>query len=205
MGTLNYNCRDLKLKGWLLMSFIGKEIEEFSVNAYQNGDVHEVSKKDMLGHWSVVLFYPADFSFVCPTELGDLADLYEEFQSVGAEVYSVSEDTEFVHQAWHERSEEVGKVKYPMLADPAGKLARFFDVLDEEAGQAYRGVFIIDPEGKIRSYTVNDMGVGRNASEVLRTLEAAQFVAEHGDRVCPANWKPGEKTLQPGTKLVGKI
>ena len=187
------------------MNFIGKEIEDFKVNAYQDGDVKQVTKSDLLGHWSIVLFYPADFSFVCPTELGDLADNYDEFKNAGAEIYSVSEDTEFVHQAWHEKSEEVGKVKYPMIADPAGKLARFFEVLDEDAGQAYRGVFIIDPKGKVRSYTINDMGIGRNAKEVLRTLEAAQFVAEHGDRVCPANWKPGQKTLKPGTQLVGKI
>lgn len=188
-----------------MTNFIGKEVEDFNVNAFQDGDVKQVTKKDLLGHWSIMFFYPADFSFVCTTELGDLADLYQSFKKIGAEIYSVSEDTEFVHQAWHEKSEEVGKVQYPMIADPAGKLARFFEVLDEDAGQAYRGVFIIDPEGKVRSYTINDMSIGRNASEVLRTLEAAQFVAEHGDRVCPANWKPGEKTLKPGTALVGKI
>ncbi len=187
------------------MNFIGQEIEDFKVNAYQDGEVKQISKKDLLGHWSIVFFYPADFSFVCPTELGDLADNYEKFQKINAEIYSVSEDTEFVHQAWHEKSPEVGKVKYPMVADPAGKLAKFFGVLNEDLGQAYRGVFIIDPEGKVRSYTINDMGIGRNADEILRTLEAAQFVGEHGDQVCPAKWRPGDKTLKPGVDLVGKI
>ncbi|KRK48337.1 redoxin domain-containing protein [Secundilactobacillus kimchicus] len=187
------------------MTMIGQEIDDFKVNAYQDLSIREVTKKDLLGHWSVLFFYPADFSFVCPTELGDLADHYQEFKDINAEIYSVSEDTEFVHQAWHLESPEVGKTEYPMIADPAGVLARYFGVLDEEAGQAYRGVFILDPEGKIQSYTINNMGIGRNAEEILRTLQAAQFVAEHGDQVCPANWKPGEKTLTPGVELVGKI
>ena len=187
------------------MNFVGKEITDFKVNAFQNGEVKQVTKQDLLGHWSIVFFYPADFSFVCPTELGDFADNYAAFQKAGAEIYSVSEDTEFVHQAWHEKSPEVSKVKYPMIADPAGKLARFFEVLDEDLGQAYRGVFIIDPKGVVRSYTINDMGIGRNADEILRTLEAAQFVEAHGDQVCPAKWRPGEKTLKPGTTLVGKL
>ncbi|MFC6289979.1 peroxiredoxin [Levilactobacillus angrenensis] len=187
------------------MNYIGSALPDFQVNAYQNGEVKSLTPTDLLGHWSVLFFYPADFSFVCPTELGDLAAHYSEFQKLDAEIYSVSEDTEFVHQAWHEQSTEVGQVAYPMIADPAGVLARHYDVLDEDAGQAYRGVFILDPAGKVRSYTINDMGIGRNAAEVLRTLTAAQFVAEHGDRVCPANWHPGEQTLKPGTDLVGKI
>lgn len=187
------------------MNFIGSALSDFNVNAFQNGEVKALSRDDLLGHWSVLFFYPADFSFVCPTELGDLAAHYSEFQQSNAEIYSISEDTEFVHQAWHEQSAEVGQVAYPMIADPAGVLARHYEVLDADAGQAYRGVFILDPEGKVRSYTINDMGIGRNATEILRTLTAAQFVAEHGDRVCPANWHPGEQTLKPGTDLVGKI
>ena len=122
-----------------------------------------------------------------------------------ADIYSVSEDTEFVHKAWAEASEKIGKIKYNMLADPAGKLARMFDVLDEDAGQAYRGVFIVDPDGKIQSYTINNMGIGRSADEILRTLQAAQFVREHGDRVCPANWKPGQDSIKPSLDLVGKL
>ncbi|MBW3087247.1 peroxiredoxin [Bifidobacterium sp. 82T24] len=186
-------------------NFINTELEDFTVNAYHDGEIETVSKQDLLGHWSVIFFYPADFTFVCPTELGDLADHYDEFKAADAEVYSVSEDTEFVHKAWAEATDTIAKVKYPMLADPAGKLARFFGVLDEEAGLAFRGVFIIDPEGKIKSYTINDNGIGRNAEEILRTLEAAKFVREHGDKVCPANWHPGEDTIAPSLDLVGKI
>ena len=175
------------------MNFLNQEIDDFKVQAYQDGDTKEVTKADVLGKWSIFFFYPADFSFVCPTELEALQDKYEEFKQADAEIYSVSEDT------------EIGKVKYPMLADPAGKLARMFDVLDEEAGQAYRGVFIVDPDGKIQSYTINNMGIGRSAEEILRTLQAAQFVREHGDRVCPANWKPGDDTIKPSLDLVGKL
>lgn len=187
------------------MNFIDKKLEDFKVNAYQQGKVREISTKDVLGKWSVFFFYPADFSFVCPTELGDLQDNYDDFKKANAEIYSVSEDSEFVHKAWAEATDTIGKIQYPMLADPAGKLARFFDVLDEEAGQAFRGVFIVNPEGSIKSYTINDMGIGRNAEEILRTLQAAQFVAEHGDKVCPAHWHPGDDTITPSLDLVGKI
>lgn len=188
-----------------MMNYIGSVLPDFQVNAFQNGEVNSLMRSDLMGHWSILFFYPADFSFVCPTELGDLADHYDAFQQADTEIYSISENTEFVHQAWHEQSAEVGKVTYPMIADPAGVLARHYDVLNEQLGQAYRGVFILDPQGTVRSYTVNDMGIGRNAGEILRTLQAAQFVAEHGDRVCPANWHAGEQTLKPGTDLVGKI
>ena len=187
------------------MNFLNQEIGDFAVKAYQAGKTVDVTKADVLGKWSIFFFYPADFSFVCPTELEALQSNYEAFQQAGAEVYSVSEDTEFVHRAWAEASEKIGKLQYKMLADPAGKLARMFDVLDEEAGQAYRGVFIVDPDGKIQSYTINNMGIGRSADEILRTLQAAQFVREHGDRVCPANWQPGEETIKPSLDLVGKL
>lgn len=187
------------------MNFVGHEIEDFKVNAYQDGKTVEVTKKDVLGKWSIFFFYPADFSFVCPTELEALQDKYEDFKQANAEIYSVSEDTEFVHKAWAEASDKIGKIKYHMLADPAGKLARMFDVLDEDAGQAYRGVFIVDPDGKIQSYTINNMGIGRSAAEILRTLQAAQFVRKHGDRVCPANWKPGQDSIKPSLDLVGKL
>ncbi|GMA67807.1 redoxin domain-containing protein [Leuconostoc gelidum] len=189
----------------MITNFINQEIADFSVNAYHNGAVTSVTKKDTLGKWGVYFFYPADFSFVCPTELGDLADHYIDFQKANTEIYSVSEDSEFVHKAWAEATDTIAKIKYPMLADPAGKLARFFNVLDEEAGLAFRAVFIVNPEGQIQSYTINNMGIGRNAEEILRTLEAAQFVSEHGDRVCPANWHPGEDTITPSLDLVGKL
>lgn len=187
------------------MSLIGRKIEEFKVQAYHNGNFKEVSKEDVLGKWSIFFFYPADFTFVCPTELGDLADHYEEFKKIGSEIYSVSEDTHFVHKAWADATETIGKIQYPMLADPTGKLARMFEVLIEEEGLALRGTFIVNPEGEIQAYEVHQNGIGRNAEELLRKVQAAQFVAEHGDQVCPANWTPGEETLVPSLDLVGKL
>ena len=187
------------------MSLIGRKLEEFKVQAYHNGSFKEVNTEDVLGKWSVFFFYPADFTFVCPTELGDLADHYEKFQEVGCEIYSVSEDTHFVHKAWADTTETIGKIKYPMLADPTGKLARFFEVLIEEEGLALRGTFIVNPEGEIQAYEVHQNGIGRNAEELLRKVQAAQFVAEHGDQVCPANWTPGAETLTPSLDLVGKL
>ena len=187
------------------MSLIGKKIEDFKVQAYHNGKFVEVSNEDVLGKWGIFFFYPADFTFVCPTELGDLADHYDSFKEIGAEIYSVSEDTHFVHKAWADTTETIGKIKYPMLADPTGKLARFFEVLIEEEGQALRGTFIVDPDGIIQAYEVHQNGIGRNAEELLRKVQAAQFVREHGDEVCPANWTPGAETLTPSLDLVGKL
>ncbi len=187
------------------MSLIGTKLPDFKVNAYHNGEFTEVTKDSVLGKWSVFFFYPADFTFVCPTELADLADSYEEFQKLGAEIYSVSTDSHFVHKAWADASETIRKIKFPMLADPAGVLSRFFDVMVEPDGQALRGTFVINPDGEIKLYEVHDMGIGRNAEELLRKVQAAQFVAEHGDQVCPARWKPGAKTLKPGLDLVGKL
>ncbi|WP_040534447.1 peroxiredoxin [Schleiferilactobacillus shenzhenensis] len=187
------------------MSLIGQTLPDFTVKAYQNEGFHDVSRSDMLGKWAVLMFYPADYSFVCPTELGDMQKHYQDFVSHDAEVYSVSEDSEFVHMSWHQQSPTIKDIQFPMLADPAGTLAHALDVYDKASGQAFRGTFIIDPKGQIQSYTINNMGIGRNAAECLRTLEAAQFVAAHGDQVCPANWQPGDKTLKPGADLVGKI
>jgi peroxiredoxin len=187
------------------MSLIGKEVSDFKVKAFANGDFKDVTKADLLGKWSVFVFYPADFTFVCPTELGDLADHYEEFKKLGTEIYSVSTDSHYVHKAWHDASDTIKKIKYTMLADPTGKLARDFDVYIEDEGMALRGSFIINPEGKIVSYEVNDNSIGREASELLRKVQAAQFVAEHGDQVCPAKWRPGAETLKPSLDLVGKL
>ena len=184
---------------------IGTKIEPFCVQAYQAGKTLEVTEKDLEGQWSIFFFYPADFTFVCPTELGDLADHYEEFQSLGCEIYSVSTDSEFVHKAWSDASETIGKIKYPMLADTAWKLSKAFGVLIEEAGQALRATFIVNPRGEIKAYEVHDLGIGRNAEELLRKLQAAQFVEEHGEQVCPAKWKPGEETLTPSLDLVGML
>ena len=187
------------------MSLIQKQVSDFTVQAYQNGEFKTVTKDDIMGKWSVFFFYPADFTFVCPTELEDLANKYDEFKSVGCEIYSVSTDTHFVHKAWHDASERIQKIQYPMLADPTGALARAFDVMIEEEGVAERGSFIVNPEGKIVAYEVIAGNVGRNAEELLRRLQASQFVYEHGDEVCPAKWQPGEETLKPSLDLVGLL
>lgn len=187
------------------MSLINKEVSEFKVQAYVGNDFKEVTKQDILGKWSVFFFYPADFTFVCPTELEDLANKYEEFKKIGCEIYSVSCDTHFVHKAWHDVSETIKKIQYPMLADPTGALARDFDVMIESVGLAERGSFIVNPEGRIVAYEVIAGNVGRNADELLRRVQASQFVAEHGDQVCPAKWQPGATTLKPSLDLVGII
>ena len=187
------------------MSQINKYVSEFSVKAFHQGEIKTVSLDDVKGKWSVFFFYPADFTFVCPTELEDLADHYEEFKNANTEIYSVSCDTEFVHKAWHDASAAIKKIEYIMLADPTAKLAKDFEVYIEEDGMAERGTFIVNPEGQIVSYEVSSGNVGRNAEELLRKLSACQFVHSHGDEVCPAKWKEGEKTLKPSLDLVGKI
>ena len=193
------------------MSLLNKEISEFSVQAFvqpadaKKGEFRTVSKADLLGGWSVLFFYPADFTFICPTELEDLANLYGKFKEAGCEIYSVSCDTHFVHKAWHESSEKAGKINYPMLADPTGSLARDLEIYDEASGMADRGTFVINPEGRVVAYEVNAGNVGRNADELLRKVEALQFVAEHGDEVCPAKWTPGAETLKPTFDLVGLL
>ena len=187
------------------MSLINTEVKPFNATAYKDGQFIEVSEKDMMGKWSVVFFYPADFTFVCPTELGDLADHYAEFQKMGVEVYSVSTDTHFTHKAWHDSSEEIKKIEYPMVGDPTWTLAKNFEVLIEEDGLADRGTFVIDPNGTIQIVEINAGGIGRDASELLRKLKAAQYVYAHPGEVCPAKWKEGDATLAPSIDLVGKI
>lgn len=184
---------------------IGQSAPAFELEAYHNNEFKKVKLEDYKGKWVVLFFYPADFTFVCPTELGDLADNYASFTDIGAEVLVASTDTHFSHKAWHDSSEMIGKIKYPMLADPTGSLSRDYNVMIEEAGLALRGTFIIDPDGILKSYEVNDTAIGRSTEELLRKLQAAQFVREHGDQVCPMNWKPGKETLKPGLDLVGKI
>lgn len=187
------------------MSMINKEVSDFTVQAFQKNAFQTISKKDILGKWSVFFFYPADFSFVCPTELEDLANKYGEFQGANCEIYSVSCDTHFVHKAWHDASERIQKIHFPMLADPTHALARDFEVYIEENGLAERGSFIVNPEGKIVAYEVTAGNVGRNADELFRRVQASQFVAEHGDQVCPAKWQPGAQTLKPTLDLVGQL
>ena len=207
---------------------INSQVPEFKVQAFQNGSFKTVSSEDIKGKWAIFFFYPADFTFVCPTELVDMADKYgkfqemgvevysvstdshfvekyEQFKAMGGEVYSVSTDSHFVHKAWHDASETIRKIKYPMLADPTGALSRAFGVMIEEEGMAYRGTFLVNPEGKIKIAEIHDNGIGRNADELLRKVEAAQFVASHPNEVCPAKWKKGEATLKPSIDLVGKI
>jgi len=187
------------------MSLINKEVNDFTVQAYQKNGFKTVRKADVLGKWSVFFFYPADFTFVCPTELEDLANKYAEFQAAGCEIYSVSTDSHFVHKAWHDVSERIKKIQYPMLADPTHELSIDFDVLIETDGMAERGSFIVNPEGKIVSYEVSAGNVGRDADELFRKLQACQFVYEHGDEVCPAKWQPGSETLKPSLDLVGQL
>ncbi len=188
-----------------MSSIINSEVQDFKVQAYHNNDFATVTKEDLKGKWSIFFFYPADFTFVCPTELGDMADKYAEFQKMGVEVYSVSTDTHFTHKAWHDTSDTIKKINYPMLADPTGALSKQFGVYIEEEGLAYRGTFLVNPEGKIKVAEIHDNGIGRNADELMRKVQAAQFIAENPNEVCPAKWKPGSDTLKPGLDLVGKI
>ena len=186
-------------------TLINTTLPEFKAQAYHNDDFREVTNETLAGKWSILFFYPADFTFVCPTELGDMADKYAQFREMGVEVYSVSTDTHFTHKAWHDASDTIRKIEYPMLADPTGHLARAFGVYIEEEGLAYRGTFLVDPDGAIKLAEVHDNGIGRNADELLRKVQAAQFIREHPDEVCPAKWEPGAETLKPGLDLVGKI
>jgi peroxiredoxin len=184
---------------------INQRIPTFKVQAFHEETFRTVTHEDLLGKWSVLFFYPADFTFVCPTELSDLAEHYTALQAMGVEVYSVSTDTHFTHKAWHDTSEMIKTIKYPMLADPTHALSRAFGVLIEEEGLALRGTFVINPEGLVKVSEVHDNGIGRNAQELVRKIQAAQFVAENPGDVCPAKWKPGAATLKPGISLVGKL
>lgn len=184
---------------------INEKAPEFTSEAYIGNDIKKISLADYKGKWVVLFFYPADFTFVCPTELGNLADHYEELKSLGAEVISVSTDTAFVHKAWHDNSETIKKIKFPMLADPTGKVCRDYGTYIYEEGLALRGTFLIDPEGIVKAFEIHDNSIGRSTQELIRKIQAAKYVKEHGGEVCPMNWKPGEKTLKPGMDLVGKI
>jgi peroxiredoxin (alkyl hydroperoxide reductase subunit C) len=187
------------------MSNINKMIPEFKAQAFHNGEFKTITSDDVKGKWSIFLFYPADFTFICPTELEDMQNQYAELQKMGVEVYAVSTDTHFVHKAWHDTSEAIGKITYPMIGDPTGSLSRGFDVLIEEDGMAMRGTFLANPEGIIKVAEIHDGGIGRSAKDMLRKAKAAQYVASHDGEVCPAAWEEGQKTLTPSLDLVGKI
>ncbi|MGQ0644664.1 MAG: alkyl hydroperoxide reductase subunit C [Elusimicrobiota bacterium] len=184
---------------------IGQKVSDFEVQAFHNNDIKTIRFSDYKGKWMLLIFYPADFTFVCPTELEDAAQLYEEFKKEGAEVFSVSTDTVFTHKAWHDTSAAIKKVKYPMLADPTGQLCRAFGTYIEEEGLSLRGSFVIDPDGVLKCMEISDNSLGRSSRELLRKLQAAAFVRKNKGEVCPANWEPGKKTLKPGLDLVGKI
>ena len=186
-------------------ALIGTTMPNFTLPALIDGSVKNISLSDYKGKWYVLFFYPANFTFVCPTELEELAEMYEKFQVIGCEVLSVSTDTAYAHKAWQDVSPAIKKVKYPMLSDANHKLATYCNVLIAEEGMALRGTFIVDPDGIVKSIEVNDNSIGRSAKELLRKIKAAQFVREHGDQVCPASWEEGDDTLTPGMDLVGKI
>ncbi|TAM36767.1 MAG: peroxiredoxin [Burkholderiaceae bacterium] len=187
------------------MSIVNTQIKPFAATAYKNGKFIDVTQETLKGKWAVLMFYPADFTFVCPTELEDLADHYSQFKDMGVEVYGVSTDSHFAHKAWHDTSEAIKKVQYALIGDPTHQLARNFEVLIEEEGMALRGTFVINPEGFIKLMEVHDNGIGRDASELLRKVKAAQYVAAHPGEVCPAKWTEGAATLTPSLDLVGKI
>jgi len=187
------------------MALINTQIKPFNATAFQHGEFVEVSDQNLNGKWAVFFFYPADFTFVCPTELGDLADHYEEFQMRGVDIYSVSTDTHFSHKAWHDSSDTIGKIQYAMIGDPTGSITRNFEVMREGQGLADRATFIIVPDGIIQAMEITAEGIGRDAEDLLRKIKAAQYVAAHPGEVCPAAWKEGEETLAPSLDLVGKI
>ena len=187
------------------MVSINKLAPEFTVKAFYKNDVHTLSLKDYRGKWVVLFFYPGDFTFVCPTELGELADHYAKFQEMGVEILSVSTDSVFVHKAWHDDSAMVRKVQFPMLADTTGRISKAYGTYLEDEGVSLRGTFLIDPDGILKAFEVHDNSIGRSVTEFIRKIEAARHIREHGEQACPANWKPGNATLKPGLDLVGKI
>ena len=203
-----YITRDRRNKteiGDFTMALIGKEIATFNAKAFHKGEFIDVSSENFKGQWSVVCFYPADFTFVCPTELEDLQNEYATLKSLGVEVYSVSTDTHFTHKAWHDTSDTIGKIEYIMIGDPSHTISKAFDVLNEEDGLAERGTFIIDPDGIVQALEINAGGIGRDASTLVNKIKAAQYVRNNPGEVCPAKWQEGGETLKPSLDLVGKI
>ena len=177
----------------------------FEAQAYHDGQIKTVKLADYKGKWVVLFFYPADFTFICPTELGEMADYYSQFQEMGVEVLSVSTDTVFVHKAWHDASDTIKKIKFPMVADPNGQICVGYETIIPMEGMSLRGTFIIDPDGILKSIEMNDNSIGRSAKDLIRKIKAAKFVRENGGEVCPASWEPGKETLKPGLDLVGKL
>jgi NADH-dependent peroxiredoxin subunit C len=187
------------------MSLINTPVKPFKATAFDDGRFVELTEQSLRGRWSVFVFYPADFTFVCPTELEDLAERHAQFKELGVEIYGISTDTHFAHKAWHDTSEAIRKVRYPLIGDPTGTITRNFGVMIEDEGLAQRGTFVIDPDGLIKTIEVHDNGIGRDAGELLRKVKAAQYVTRHPGEVCPAKWQQGAKTLKPSLDLVGRI
>ncbi len=187
------------------MLTIGQQVPDFETPAFKDNAIGSVKLTDYKGKWVVLLFYPADFTFVCPTELAEAAAFHGDFQKEGAEILSVSTDTAYVHLAWKETSKMLSGVKYPMLADPTGKICREFGTYIEADGLSQRASFIIDPKGNLKYMEIHDNSIGRNTEEILRKLQAAKYTEEHPGEVCPANWHPGEDTIKPSDSLVGKL
>lgn len=184
---------------------LNEQAPEWSAQAYAEGQFKEISSADFKGKFYVLFFYPADFTFVCPTELEDLASKYEELKELGCEVASVSTDTHFVHKAWQDASDAIKKINFPMLGDPLHTIAKSYDVLRDNEGLADRATIIVDPDGVIKAIELSDEPIGRNANELVRKIQALKHARDNPGMACPAQWKPGEKTLKPGIDLVGKI
>jgi peroxiredoxin (alkyl hydroperoxide reductase subunit C) len=197
--------RALREKEFTRMIRINDRVADVELNVYHENEFKKVGLSAYKGRWVVLFFYPADFTFVCPTELAELADMYEQFQEEQAEIISVSTDTVFVHKAWHDSSPAVRRIRFPMAADPTGALSRLFGTYIENEGLALRGTFLVDPDGVLKCAEYHDLSIGRSGVELLRKVQAARFVRENGGEVCPASWKPGKKTLRPDIELVGKI
>lgn len=206
--------QDDDIVGFTSLVKVGHPVPDFEFEVYHEEKIKKVRLSDYKDQWLIVFFYPADFTFVCPTELEELAECYTSCRDLDAEIISVSADTVFTHKAWHDTSEAIKKIKFPMAADPAGRMAKAFGTYidgvslnhTDDEGLSLRGTFIIDPEGVVRTMEIHDNSIGRSAKELMRKLQAAQFVRTHGGQVCPAEWKPGDETLTGGDlNLVGKI
>lgn len=187
------------------MTTINEKAPGFEEDAFVNGTIKKIKLADYNGKWVILFFYPADFSFICPTEIGELADRYDKFKELGAEIILVSKDTVYVHKAWHDSSPQVKKVGFPMLGDPSGRVCKAYNTLIDKEGISLRATFIINPEGVIKAFEFHDNNIGRSSEELIRKLEAAKFVEKNKGEVCPVNWKPGMKTIKPSTELIGKI
>ena len=187
------------------MIHINAQAPAFKTKAFHNGRVVDITLEQYKGKWVILFFYPADFTFVCPTELGELADNYPKLQGLGAEVLSVSTDTEFVHKAWYDNSATIKKIKFPMLADPTGRICRAYGTYIRDEGLSLRATIIIDPNGVVKAFEFHNNDIGRSSTELIRKIQAAIYTKAHPGNVCPASWQPGSDTLKPGLDLVGKI